>query len=136
MWLPSVIYNTTVCGTFDYIPYAVPSIPVTHSFRNWGPVPPTPLHPFCPSSHPWQPPRLFSILMDLFLLSVCLFIHLFCLFAFFRFYLYVKPYGVCFCFCFLSSCLVLQISFVRIYQKRPRSGKKNQNHGCISGCRP
>ena len=36
----------------DYIPHAVPFIPVTYSFHNWKPVSPTPLHLFCPSPHP------------------------------------------------------------------------------------
>ena len=36
----------------DYIPYAVPLITMTYSFHKWKPVPPTALHPFCPSPHP------------------------------------------------------------------------------------
>ena len=38
-------------NTIDYIPYAVPFIPMTYSFCNWKPVPSTPHHQFCSLFH-------------------------------------------------------------------------------------
>ena len=37
----------TINSTTDYIPYAVPLIPVTYLFSNRKPVPPISPHPFC-----------------------------------------------------------------------------------------
>ena len=41
------------CNTADYIPCAVPFIPVIYSSYNWKPVPPDLLHPFCPIEGPF-----------------------------------------------------------------------------------
>lgn len=57
-WRPSVTIQHG-SGTLDPIPDAAPFVPMTYSFQNWMPVPPSPLHPCCSSVsslHLWPRP--------------------------------------------------------------------------------
>lgn len=60
--LPSVAIQCYY-SIIEYIPYAVPLIPATHSFQDWKPVSPTALYSFCPSPLPslLAPTSLFSV---------------------------------------------------------------------------
>ena len=44
-------FDAITYSTIDCIPYAVPFIPVTYTFHNWKPVPPTLLYPFVPTPY-------------------------------------------------------------------------------------
>ena len=67
------LYNTiatplTVFPILQHHGLYVPFMPMTYSFHNRKPVPPTPPHPFCPSLQPlplWQPQVFFSVFMGL-----------------------------------------------------------------------
>ena len=76
--LPSV--TTQHCyNIIDCLPYAVPFIPVAHSFHNRKSVRPTPLRPFHPSTTPpllWQR-AFFSSVLTKRIPFFSLFIHLF-----------------------------------------------------------
>ena len=61
VWLPSVTmprYDNII----DYIPYAVPCIPMTYSFHNGEPASPTLIHQFFPSLYP--SPLWSALLLD------------------------------------------------------------------------
>ena len=76
-------------SAIDQGPCAGPSIRMTYSSHYWKPVPPTPLHPCCPSS---LPPSLTTTCL-LFDFWFC-FYFLFLWVLFSRFHILMKSYGI------------------------------------------
>ena len=60
---------------------------MNYSFHNWRPVSPTPLHLFCPITHPYPLATISSLYLKFWFCF--LFIH------FFRFHLWTESYGIC-----------------------------------------